>query len=101
MNRARSLINSKKQKVNPKAAAPPAQAKDIDPSPQRDPKGKDERKGKGKGRGGKGKGGGAKGGKAKGRWGARGKPQWKTRKVILSKGLGKDTGGAGQTGRQT
>ena len=70
-------------------------------SPGRDSKGKGKKGGKGKGRGGKGKGRGGRGANGKGRWGGRGKPQWKTRRVVLTKGPGKDAGGAGHYDSQS
>ena len=66
------------------------------------PKGKGKFKGKrkGKDRRGNASGRGGRGGKGRGRNGGRGWTQWKSRKVILSNGPGKDAKGAGFQGRQ-
>mgnify|MGYP003334971882 CR=1 FL=1 len=69
-------------------------------SPGAKGKGKSKGKRKGKGRGGKAAGRGGRGSKGRGRAGGRGWTQWGSRKVVLSKGPGKNANSAGFQGRQ-
>ena len=92
--------------ANDGAPAAVDKSKAASASPGRGSKGKGKKGDKGKGRGGKGRGGkgkgrGGRGAKGKGRWRGRGKPQWKSRRVVLTRRPGKDAGGASQNGGQS